>query len=73
MGKINNIKFNYGRTVNLGNYESLRIDIELSSTVNETDNVESIFETLRQQAKLMVKKTISLDTNHKADDYEDFY
>lgn len=73
MGKINNIKFNYGRTVNLGNYESLRIDVELSSTVNETDNVESIFETLRQQAKLMVKKTISLDTNQKADDYEDFY
>lgn len=61
--KINNIKVNYGRTVQLVKYEPTRFDIELSATVDETDDIESSLNELRAEAKLRIKQWIKLEEN----------
>lgn len=61
--KINKIKVNYGRTVQLVKYEPTRFDIELSATVDETDDIESSLNELRAEAKLRIKQWIKLEEN----------
>lgn len=61
--KINNIKVNYGRTINLGNYESCRLDIELSATLEPKDDPEMVADELRAQAKLQINRWIKYEQN----------
>ena len=61
--KITEIKINYGRTVNLGNFESLRLDIELSAAIDETDDAEQVADNLRAEAKLTINRWIKFEKN----------
>lgn len=70
--KLETVKLNLGRTINLGNYESLRIDIELGATLDENENLADVVANMRQHAKLEIAKIIKIETK-KRNDSEDYY
>ena len=43
MAKIHTIKVAYGRTVNLGNYENVKLDAEIELVMEEGDKVEDVY------------------------------
>ena len=70
--KLETVKLNLGRTINLGNFESLRIDIELGATLGENENLADVMENMRQHCKLEMAKIIKIETK-KRNDSEDYY
>jgi len=70
--KLETVKLNLGRTINLGSYESLRIDIELGATLDENENLADVVANMRQHAKLEMAKIIKIETK-KRNDSEDYY
>ena len=69
MAQIIEVKVNYGRTINLGNYESSRIDVELSSKILDGENSQETIEDLRQMCKLKVQQFIDLEQKTRAEEY----
>jgi len=69
--KLETVKLNLDRTINLGNYESLRIDIELGATLDENENLADVVANMRQHAKLEIAKIIKIET--KKNQTEDYY
>ena len=55
MGKVKEISVNYSRTVNLGNFESVKIDIGEVVTVGPKDDAETVC----AEAFARVKKEVS--------------
>ena len=47
MAKINEIRISMGRTINLGNYESARVDVEAAARLDESDDVPLEYERLK--------------------------
>ena len=72
MGKIFEVKLNFGYTKNLGNFEFMRIDVEFRSQVDENENPLAVTAELEQMAKAEVKRII-IGNVKKQDDLEDFY
>lgn len=60
--KIKQIRIAVGRTVNLGNYESLRIDVDFTADIDDNENPQMAFENLRAAAKLELKRCIQIET-----------
>ncbi|MBT8490944.1 MAG: hypothetical protein KJN62_07840 [Deltaproteobacteria bacterium] len=56
MGQIIEVAVSYGKTINMGNYESSRIDIELRAKVLEGEDSNEVVEDLRSMAKLKVNQ-----------------
>lgn len=52
--KIKEIHVSYSRTFNLGNYENVKIEAGLVAEIEEDDNLQTVFEGLRQEARLQV-------------------
>lgn len=52
MAKITEVSVSYGLTKNLGNYESLRIDITLAAKVGNGEDVNEIWQQLFNDAKI---------------------
>lgn len=73
MGKIVEVTVNFGYTKNMGNFESMRVDIEFRSKVGENENPLAVTAELEQMAKAEVKRIITGKIEKKADDLEDFY
>lgn len=73
MGKIVEITVNFGYTKNMGNFESMRVDVEFRSKVGENENPLAVTAELEQMAKAEVKRIITGKIEKKADDLEDFY
>jgi hypothetical protein len=69
--KINEIKLNMGRTVNTGNYESLRIDVEFSATLEDNDDIRKAMENLRASVKMELNRVIQ--TEQKKRNAEDYF
>ena len=69
--KINNVKINYGVTKNMGNYESLRIDLELSASVGEDEAPAKVVDLLYQQSKIEVARMVA--NKIESDDFDDIY
>lgn len=69
--KITEIKIQMGRTINTGNYESLRIDVEMAARLDENDDVRETTDNLRATVKLELSRLINLETQKrkKAEDY----
>jgi len=64
--KIKHARVSIGRTVNLGNFESLRIDIDLSADLEDNENPHACAEQLRHTVKLELEKAIREETRkHK--------
>lgn len=56
--KIDKVKVAYGRTVNLGNFESMRVDVEFSATVEAGETPENVCEKLETLCKSEVKRIV---------------
>jgi hypothetical protein len=54
--KVTEVKVEYGRTVNLGNYESERLDVGLTATVGEDDDAVVVTYELVEQARGSVER-----------------
>lgn len=61
--KIETVKINYGKTINLGNYESCRLDIELTASLGPDDDAANVADDLRARAKLQINKWIKFEKN----------
>lgn len=70
MAQITEIKVNYGRTANMGNFESVRVDVELSAKLSEQDDYQAVTNELYEIAKSKVKKFI---VEKKEQNEEDLY
>lgn len=66
--KIDTVKINYGRTINMGNYESTRLDVELSATLAPGEDAGKVADELRAQAKLQINKWITYELNGRNSD-----
>lgn len=74
MGKITEVKLNFGYTRNMGNYESMRVDVEFKSKVGENENPLAVTAELEQMAKAEVRRIIAAKTEKRNDnDLEDYY
>jgi hypothetical protein len=51
MPKITEIKASYGLTKNLGNFESLRLDITLSATITDGEDIDEAWGELMKEAR----------------------
>lgn len=60
--EINKIKVGIGRTVNIGNYESVRIDIEMTADITERENPHACTDQLRHAVKIELEKAIRAET-----------
>lgn len=58
MAQLREIKVNYGRTKNLGNYESERVDVELAATLLPGEDSQQAVEDLYHMAKKKVNEYI---------------
>ena len=52
---VTEVSIEYGRTVNLGNYESERLQVGLTSTVDDGDDAQDVICDLAGQAKEIVQ------------------
>lgn len=62
MAKITEIAVTYGVTKNLGNYESLRLDIKLSATLENGDDIDSEWANLMRQARQKLRDAAETET-----------
>lgn len=56
--KVEKIKLSVGKTVNLGNYESLRVDVQFEVSIDDTDNIDTSFKELRQEVDSRLQEVI---------------
>ena len=56
---IREIAVSVGRTVNLGNFESLRIDVSATATVGDGDDPESLRSQLSDWLKVQCRRTLA--------------
>lgn len=56
MSKIVEIKVNYGRTISVKSYESIRLDVELRAVINEDEDTQEALDDLQAYAASEVKK-----------------
>lgn len=59
---MNEITINYGRTVNLGNYESLRVDVQARRTINSEEDPETVAKVLYKELKNYTMDIIRAET-----------
>ena len=57
--KITRIKKRYGENRNLGNYESMRVEVELEAQLEDGDDVRESSDKLLHGAKQLVRRDIS--------------
>jgi hypothetical protein len=69
--KLTELKISIGKTINLGNYESLRLDVEMAAKIDLNDDLESCAESLRRDAKLQLNRMIKIETEKRK--MEDYY
>lgn len=70
MAQITEIKVNYGITANMGNFESLRVDVELSAKLGNDEDANAATDELYETAKSKVNQFI-VEKKEKAE--EDLY
>ena len=52
MSEIREVRVSYSRTVNLGNYESERLEVGLESTVGDGEDAKAVTAGLVQEARM---------------------
>lgn len=76
---IRNVEINVGRTVNMGNYESLRLDVKYGAEVAPGENDEQVTRALYKKAHTQLAEFISYEIYGPpkpataADDIPDIY
>lgn len=59
--EVKEIKVSFGKTKNIGNYESLRSDAEVTVVIQENDNTDEMFKKAYEKVKLQVAKSLDED------------
>lgn len=62
--KITECSVSYGRTINLGNFNSLRAECTLTAIVEEGDTQEGVCEELREKAREQVRLEVERLTKY---------
>lgn len=70
--KIKQATVKFGFTKNLGNYESMRVDVEFAADLGDSDDARQVVADLEKLAKAEVRRIIT-GKIEKQDDLEDFY
>jgi hypothetical protein len=70
--KIKQTTVKFGFTKNLGNFESMRVDVEFSADLGDSDDARQVVADLENLAKAEVRRIITGKVE-KADELEDFY
>lgn len=70
--KIKQTTVKFGFTKNIGNYESMRVDVEFSADLGDSDDARQVVAELEKLAKDEVRRIIT-GKIEKKDDLEDFY
>lgn len=70
--KIKQATVKFGFTKNLGNFESIRVDVEFSADLGDSDDARHVVADLEKLAKAEVRRIITGKVE-KQDDLEDFY
>ena len=61
--KITKVKVNYGRTVNMGNFESLRLDFGVEVEPEDKEEIHELFKALRKALRDKMNKAIKDEIN----------
>jgi len=56
---VKEIQVSVGRTINLGNFESLRVDVSATTTLDPGDSADVVRATISDWLKEQVRKTIA--------------
>jgi hypothetical protein len=56
--RINTVSFGYKRKINLGNFESVEIDVQQWASVDEDEDADQVIAFLAEQCKAHVKASI---------------
>lgn len=67
--KINEITIKYGRTINIGNFENIKIGVVFGAEIEENDDIEKVCNELRNLAKKEAKKLIVVEKQKTAKDF----
>ncbi len=62
--KIRKISITFGRTINLGNFESARIDIHMEADREEGDDIEDAYSDLRAEVEDRLAAEVDAITPH---------
>lgn len=50
------VKVGFGKTINLGNFESIRIDVEIESEIGREEKFEGVLDSLYLETKEFIEK-----------------
>lgn len=65
--KYNEVKISLGKTINLGNYESRRVDIQLSAVVEDGENVNEVIANVRAKCDDQLDNIIMGEPSQKSE------
>lgn len=65
--KYNEVKISLGKTINLGNYESRRVDIQLSAVIEDGENVDEVIANVRAKCDDQLDKIIRGEPSQKSE------
>jgi hypothetical protein len=60
--KIDKIEVSLGRTINLGNYESARIDVRMSASLGDADDADECYQILYNEVDSRVAAEVDVLT-----------
>ena len=58
MSEVTEVTVGFGRTVNTGNYSSMRADVSLRATVKNDENLEEVIRDLQDQCQYETEKLL---------------
>jgi hypothetical protein len=59
MSEITEVKVNYGKTVNMGNFESMRLDYGVTRTLDEGESPKKVMKDLSIKLQKMVNDDVT--------------
>lgn len=60
MAKIREVKVLMGRTINMGNYESTRVDVEMAIQLEESDHLDLEYEKLVARVRQKLEDEVAV-------------
>lgn len=72
--KYNEVKISLGHTINLGNYESRRVDFSVSAFLDDGDDVDNVISEVRKKCNDHLNKIIRGEpsVSKPKDEFDDF-
>ena len=65
MAKVTEVQVGYGKTINMGNYESLRIDVWARAVLTDGDDPAQVSHDLRKTLKGRCHQMVQMELNDR--------